>query len=42
MQQWGWILGEEDEIKIKKMMVLLNCDDYEKVKEIYCKNVVRN
>ena len=42
MQQWGWFFGEEDEIKVKKMMTILNCDDYEKVKQIYIKNVVRD
>lgn len=42
MEQWGWVFGEDDEVKVQKMMVLLNCNDYEKVKQIYIKNVVRN
>ena len=41
MEQWGWFFGEEDQVKVKQMMVLLNCDDYEKVKKIYMANVVK-
>ena len=42
MQQWGFYFGEEDEIKVKQIMAILNCDDYEKVKAFYLKTAVKN
>lgn len=42
MESWGWWFGPTDEIKVKKIMTLLNCDDYEKVKKLYLENVVRD
>lgn len=37
-----WFFGEEDEIKVKELMKLLNIKDYEKAKKIYEDNVVKD
>lgn len=42
MEIWGWIFGEADEIKVRKIMTLLGTDDYEKVKKFYVEIVDRN
>ena len=42
MESWGWFFGQTDEIKVKKMMKILNNDDYEAVKKLYIANVVKN
>ena len=42
MESWGFIFGEKDEANVKEIMAILNTKDYEKVKDFYCKNVVKN
>ena len=41
MESWGWFFAEMDEIKVKEMMKILNNNDYEAVKKLYCENVVK-
>lgn len=42
MQSWGFIFGPEDEIKVRKIMKLLNRTDYEEIKKLYIKNANRD